>query len=58
VPAGPPANVAALYREIAQAIAEGREANPSFTTALHYHRLLEALARASLTGTRQTLTAQ
>jgi predicted dehydrogenase len=58
VPAGPPANVAALYREIAQAIAEGREANPSFTTALHYHKLLEALERASLTGTRQTITAQ
>jgi predicted dehydrogenase len=53
VPAGPAANVAALYREIGQAIAEGRQAHPSFTTALHHHRLLAAVERASQTGTRQ-----
>jgi predicted dehydrogenase len=53
VPAGPPAHVAALYREIAQAIAEDRQAHPSFHTAARHHRLLAAVERASETGTRQ-----
>jgi predicted dehydrogenase len=54
VPSGPPANVAALYREVGRAINGGGEAAPSFTTAVRYHMLLDALERASLTGTRQT----
>ncbi|KAB2352538.1 Gfo/Idh/MocA family protein [Actinomadura rudentiformis] len=53
VPDGPIANVAALYREIGQAIDQGRDANPDFATALHYHRLLETLERASQTGRSQ-----
>jgi predicted dehydrogenase len=58
VPGGPPANVAALYREIARAIADGTGAEPSFTTAARHHRLLDAIERASLTGIRQTTAAQ
>lgn len=50
---GPAANVAALYREIGQAIAEGRPARPDFGTALRHHRVLAAIERASLTGSRQ-----
>jgi predicted dehydrogenase len=55
VPAGPPANVAALYREIGRAIDEGREAYPSFTTALAFQRLLETIEEASATGVRQQI---
>jgi predicted dehydrogenase len=55
VPAGPPAHVAALYREIAQAIAEGRQAHPSFHTAARLHQLLAAVERASETGVRQQI---
>jgi predicted dehydrogenase len=55
VPAGPPAHVAAVYREIAQAITEGRQAHPSFDTAVRHHRLLAAVERASQTGTRQPI---
>ncbi|WP_436763815.1 Gfo/Idh/MocA family oxidoreductase [Streptosporangium sp. V21-05] len=55
VPAGPPANVAALYLEVARAIAEGREAHPSFHTAVRQHRVLAAVENASRTGVRQTL---
>ena len=58
VPAGPPAHIAALYREIAQAITDGRPAHPGFDTAVHHHRTLEAIERADRTGTRQTLAAQ
>jgi predicted dehydrogenase len=53
VPAGPPAHVAAGYLEIAQALAEGRQAHPSFDTAVRHHRLLATVERASQTGTRQ-----
>jgi predicted dehydrogenase len=57
VPKGPPTNVAALYREIAAAISEGREPLPSFDSAVEYHRLLEAIEVASSTGTRQQIAA-
>jgi predicted dehydrogenase len=57
VPAGPAANIAALYREIAQAITEGRPAHPGFGTAVHHHRTLAAIERAAQTGVRQKLTA-
>jgi predicted dehydrogenase len=50
---GPAANVAALYREIGQAISEGRPAHPDFATALRHHRVLAAMERASITGTRE-----
>jgi predicted dehydrogenase len=57
VPAGPAANIAALYREVAQAITEGRPAHPGFGTAVHHQRTLAAIERAAKTGVRQTLTA-
>jgi predicted dehydrogenase len=52
---GPAANIAALYREIGQAIAEGRPAHPDFGTALRHRRVLAAMERASLTGTREVV---
>lgn len=55
VPAGPARNVAALYREVAAAITEGRPAHPGFHTALRHHRVLAAVERASVTGARQQL---
>jgi len=58
VPAGPAAHIAALYREIAQAITEGRPAHPGFDTAVHHHRTLAAIERAAQTGVRQPLTPQ
>jgi predicted dehydrogenase len=58
VPAGPPAHIAALYREIAQAITEGRPAHPGFGTAVHHHRTLAAIERAAQTGVRQPLAPQ
>jgi predicted dehydrogenase len=56
VPAGPAANVAMLYQEIADAIDAGRPAHPDFDTALRYHRLLAAAAASSRTGVRQNVT--
>ncbi len=53
VPAGPPRNVAVLYREFARAISDGRPAVPDFATAVRFHRLLENIQRASDTGVRQ-----
>ncbi|GAB2550225.1 Gfo/Idh/MocA family protein [Nocardia heshunensis] len=50
VRSGPPANIAALYREVACAIAEGRQPHPSFETALHHHRLLAAIERSAAEG--------
>ena len=55
VPAGPAAHIAALYREIAQAITEGRPAHPGFDTAVHHHQTLAAIERAARTGVRQPL---
>jgi predicted dehydrogenase len=53
VPAGPPRNVAVLYREFARAIGDGQPAAPDFRTAVRYHQLLEQIQRASDTGIRQ-----
>ncbi len=53
VPAGPPRNVAVLYREFARAISYGQPAAPDFATAVRYHQLLENIQRASDTGIRQ-----
>jgi predicted dehydrogenase len=55
VPAGPPRNVALLYRELARAISEDRPAEPDFLAAVTYHRLLAAIQASSDTGTRQDL---
>jgi predicted dehydrogenase len=55
VPAGPAAHIAAMYREIAQAINEGRPAHPGFDTAVHHHQTLAAIERAARTGVRQPL---
>jgi len=53
VPAGPPRNVAVLYREFARAISSGQPAAPDFDMAVRYHQLLEQIQRASDTGIRQ-----
>lgn len=55
IPAGPPANIAALYQEVAAAIAEGRRPDPDFEAALRYHRLLAAIERAAATTTPQDI---
>ncbi|WP_328395102.1 Gfo/Idh/MocA family protein [Nocardia sp. NBC_00416] len=48
---GPPANIAALYLEVAQAITEARQPHPSFETALRHHRLLAAIEQSAADGT-------
>lgn len=53
IPAGPPANIAAFYREVAAAITERRTPDPDFEAALRHHRLLTAIARAATTTTPQ-----
>ncbi|NIH83493.1 Gfo/Idh/MocA family protein [Amycolatopsis granulosa] len=50
VRSGPPANIAALYQEVARAIAEDRQPHPSFETALRHHRLLAAIERSAAEG--------
>jgi predicted dehydrogenase len=53
VPAGPPRNVAVMYREFARAIRSGQPAVPDFATAVRFHQLLDNIQRASDTGIRQ-----
>ncbi|MEC3914840.1 Gfo/Idh/MocA family protein [Nocardia sp. CDC160] len=53
VRSGPPANIAALYQEVARAIAEGRQPHPSFETGLRQHRLLAAIERSAAEGAVQ-----
>jgi predicted dehydrogenase len=55
VPVGPPRNVAALYLELARALNESRPATPDFAAAVRFHRVVEAVQRASDTGARQTV---
>ncbi|WP_433680271.1 Gfo/Idh/MocA family protein [Nocardia sp. CA-119907] len=50
VRSGPPANIAALYQEVAQAIAQARQPHPSFETALRHHRLLAAIEQSAADG--------
>lgn len=50
VRSGPPANIAALYQEVALAIAEARQPHPDFETALRHHRLLAAIERSAANG--------
>ncbi|MBO0834164.1 MAG: Gfo/Idh/MocA family oxidoreductase [Actinobacteria bacterium] len=58
IPAGMPRNVALVYRELAQAIAENRPAEPSFATAVRYHQLVDAIERAADSGRRQDVTSR
>jgi predicted dehydrogenase len=51
VRSGPPANIAALYQEVARAIAESRQPHPSFETGERHHRLLAAVERSAAEGT-------
>jgi predicted dehydrogenase len=53
VPSGPPRNVAVLYRLLAHGITEGRPVTPDFAAAADHHQLLEAIRKASETGTVQ-----
>ena len=47
VPAGPPNNVARLYRRLAAAIRDGGSVEPDFDHAVRRHRLIDAITRAS-----------
>ena len=55
VPAGPPVNVAELYRRLAQGIREGHAVHPSFDDAVRRHMLLQAIEDSSRTGQRQII---
>lgn len=55
IPTGPPANIAALYREIATAITEQRQPDPDFEAGLRHHRLLTAIEHAATTKTPQEI---
>jgi predicted dehydrogenase len=57
LPAGPPAHIALLYRELAQAIADNQPAHPDFTTALRHHHTLAAIEAAAQSGTRERVAA-
>jgi predicted dehydrogenase len=46
-PAGPPFNVAHLYRRFANAIRTGSSVEPDFEHALRRHRLIDAISRSS-----------
>ncbi|WP_039798059.1 Gfo/Idh/MocA family oxidoreductase, partial [Nocardia araoensis] len=50
VRSGPPANIAALYQEVARSIAEARRPHPNFETALRHHRLLAAIEKSAADG--------
>ena len=50
VSSGEPFNVAQLYRSLAGAIREGRDAQPDFDLAVTRHRLLDAIQRSSDQG--------
>ncbi len=54
VPAGPPRNVAILYRNLAERINHGRSVSPDFADAADLHRLLDVIQQASDTGTART----
>ena len=46
-------NVAQLYVKLGQSIRDGKPASPGFAAAVTRHRLLDAIVRASDTGTKQ-----
>lgn len=49
--------VARLYRQFARDLADGTQTVPDFAHALRRHRFIDAVERASATGTTQTLAA-
>lgn len=51
-PAGPPHNVAALYRRLGKAIRDGSAVDPDFDHAVKRHRLIDAIARGARTVER------
>ncbi|WP_084316227.1 Gfo/Idh/MocA family protein [Actinospica robiniae] len=53
--AGPIANVAALYRGIGQALADGRRPQPDFHVGAAHHRVLDAIERSALTGATEKI---
>ena len=55
VPAGPPFNVAQMWRRFGEAIRSGDSVEPDFDSAVRRHRLLDAIERASDTGEKQSL---
>ncbi len=50
-PAGPPNNVAHLYRRLANAIRDKRPVEPDFAAAVQRHQLIDAIRRSSDEGT-------
>lgn len=52
VPQGVPFNIAQMYRRLAQAIKEGKPAEPDFAAAVQRHRMLAVLERAAAEGRR------
>jgi predicted dehydrogenase len=48
-------NVAQLYARLAERIGKDKPVNPGFDAAVTRHRLLDAIVRASETGTKQVL---
>ncbi len=50
VPAGPPFNVAQPFVRMAEGIREGKPVSPDFEVAAKRHQLLEAIQKASDTG--------
>jgi predicted dehydrogenase len=54
VPPGSPYNVAQLYHRLAEGIRDGKSVSPDFEAAVTRHRLLDAIARASEIGIKQT----
>lgn len=55
VPVGLPFNVAQLYMRMAEGIREGKSVSPDFDVAVNRHHLLDAIQKASDTGSRQIL---
>jgi len=51
VPTGTPINVAQMMRRFAEGIRTGEHPEPSFADAVRNHRLLDAIVRASVSGT-------
>jgi hypothetical protein len=54
-PAGLPFNVAPLYMRMAEGIREEKSVSPDFDVAVKRHQLLDAIQKASDTGSRQIL---
>jgi predicted dehydrogenase len=52
---GPPVNLAQAYSRLAEDLASGTRTLPEFSDAVRYSALLDAIATASASGTRQRL---